>query len=48
MTGWRMTGWRWIAWSGVGALIGGAGYLWMVRGPAILLDLYGAVTALCF
>jgi hypothetical protein len=29
-------------WGGLGILLAGAGYLWAVRGTAILADLYGA------
>jgi hypothetical protein len=32
----------------VGALLAGAGYLYAVRGPALLLDLSALVGMLCF
>ena len=34
---------RLCIWSGIGVLAAGAGYLWVVRGTAILVDLSGAI-----
>jgi hypothetical protein len=36
---------KFCVWGGIGALVAGAGYLWLVRGTVILADLSAAMAS---